>query len=241
MKRSVIRIAILASALSVFAILSGPGLVAGQATEPATAKAPDYTVTVGGSTLSNVQSGTVISRATRLANGRCNNGEMVIDVQGRKGYEGVVSVSIDSHCVIRLEGVSSQRIQTSTTPGVAFSSEERSAYTKSELNDEIGLDLLLARVDIEYTDDGSSLSDGDASHRCDKIFYWELHSCTSAHNDTSATKMWGWTRAEADGLAFQPTHAKANVWVWPDERTKHRCYNGQTYQGTHWRCRYGSS
>ncbi len=96
MKRSVIRIAILAGTLIVFATLSGPGLVAGQATEPTAADDPGYSITVGSHTLSNVRSGAIISQATRLPDGRRNNGEMVIDIQGRRGYEGVVSVSIDT-------------------------------------------------------------------------------------------------------------------------------------------------
>ena len=126
-------------------------------------------------------------------------------------------------------------------PGVAFSSEEKSAYTKSEINDPFEIDLMMARVDIEYVTDGSTLSDGDVDHECDKIIHWELHSCTSARNQTSSTRMWGWTRADGDGFDFPPTYAKAKVSVYPDKNPRHSCFHGQTYPGTHWHCRTGSS
>ncbi len=124
---------------------------------------------------------------------------------------------------------------------VAFSSEEKSAYTKSEINDPFEIDLMMARVDIEYVTDGNTLSDGDVDHECDKAIHWELHSCTSARNQTSSTRMWGWTRDDGDGFNFPPTYAKARVTVYPDKNHRHSCFHGQTYPGTHWHCRTGSS
>ena len=247
MKRSVILIAILVSTLSVFAILTGPGIVAGQSVEPVPAETPDYTITVGSSSFLNVQPGVVIARATPLASGFCDNDEIIIDVGGRRGYESVVSLSIDADCVIRFDGVSWERPPSLPMPVLASNSEERSAYTKSELNDEIGWDLLVAYAQIDYTDDGSELDNGDFDYECDvnEPTGWKLTGCSYSFNVHDSDEMWGWTRTQGkwgpETRYTGTTHGKAKLWVWPDEQTKHRCYNGRTLIGTHWRCRSGSS
>ena len=255
MKRSVIRIVTIASILAVFAILSGPASAAGQEN---TAPTETWSYTTEDGRAGTLHEGMIISQGMPTASGGCVSGawDVYINVNTTGPYESVVGGYVDANCTVHVDEVSLQR-QEPPSPrqalwstlenmwrhatGQSLRSIDRYAYTKSELNDEVGIDLMMARVDIEYVDDGSAISDGDVDHECDKIFYWDLHSCTSAHNDTSPTRMWGWTRAEADGFAFRPTHAKAKVTVMPDEDPIHRCYNGRTYQGTHWRCRTGGN
>ena len=251
MRRPVIRIFIITSILAVFAVLSGPVSAAGQ---EGAASGGTWSYTTEDGRAGSLREGMVISQGTQTANGGC----IFISFQASStgSYEGAVEGHVAANCTVHVDVISLQ-MQEPPSPGESLRSTlgnmwrsatgqsargiDRDAYTKSELNDFAGLDLLWARVDIEYTDDGSSLSNGDVSHLSDKIFYWDLHSCTSARNETSTSTMWGWTRAEADGFAFRPTHAKAQVTVWPGEQPEHHCYNGRTYQGTHWRCRTGSS
>ena len=247
MKRSAIRIAAVASILIVFALLSGSGSAAGQAMESPTSHVPSYSITLGNRAFSNVQSGAIIAKATRLADGACDNGEMIIDVVGRRVYEGVVSVSADANCTIRLDDVSWRRLATPATLSVAASHDEGSAYTKSELNDEIGIDLLVAHPEIAFSDDGTELENGDFDYDCyvSRWTAWKLTGCSFDSSVHDSDRMWGWTRTQAK---WRPelgpvgtTYGKAKVWVWPDERTNHRCYNGRALSVTHWICRYGSS
>ena len=251
MRRSVIRIVIIASILAVFAILSGPASAAGQ---EGAAPAGTWSYTTEDGRAGSLHAGMVISNGTQTAAGGCifNEWEVSFQTNTTGSYEGAVEGHVGANCTVHVDNVSLQRqeppsrVQALMTKlgkilqratGQSHSGFDRRAYTKAEINDPPGIDLLWARVIIEYIDDYSSLSGGDVAHKCDKAIHWDLSSCTSAHNDTSATRMWGWTRADGDGFAFQPTYAKAKVAVTPGAEPVHSCYFGTQYPLVNFRCR----
>ncbi len=251
MNRSAIRIFIIASILAVLAILPGSAsaaeLEATAPTAPPVIDAPTYMITTPAGSMSKLRAGAVISHGVRLSDGSCSNGEIAVEISNRGAHEGVVSMSVDAHCNVRLDDLSWRRVQVPAAPSVAAASQnKRSASTKSELNDEVGMDLLVALAEIEYSDDGFELDDGEFDYDC-RVHcpWWQLADCDDGSTVHGSDRMWGWTRV--DGKAFPEsrwtgtTHGKAKVWVWPDEHTNHRCYNGRTRVATHWRCRYGSS
>ena len=188
MKRSVIRILIIASTLIVLAVVFGPGSVAARAMPPGN-DAPSFLFGIPGNSLSKLNSSTVLAHGTRTADGSCAANGFVVVIESSSEHIGAVSGTIDHNCSVAVDNVSwktvaAQAVGTAVSPASDANARHYVRTTKTELNDLPEIDLLVAFAELEYDDDGSSLSNGRRDYLCDVEgnFGWTLTGCTVNHN-----------------------------------------------------------
>ena len=241
MRRSVIRIFIIASILAVFAVLSGPGSV-GAATPPGT-DAPAFLFGIPGDSLSELNSPTVLAHGTRTAEGSCVGNSFVVVIESSSEHIGAVSGTIDHNCSVAVDNISWNTLAAQATGGAVNPASDANTThyvrtTKTELNDLLEIDLLVAFAELEYDDDGSTLSNGGRDYLCDveENTGWTLTGCNVNYDTWSSSHMYNsiWT----SGSHFLgDTYATARVDAWPDD-SRHECAYGPTLFATHWHCRF---
>ena len=199
----------------------------------------------------DLRPGTLLETGIPKADGSCSSRGFSVSVRARGAYSAVIKGSIDEFCNVWVDETSWS--QTTSEDIATYQGSKSSGtgnfwygFTKTELNDFVGLDLATAFADLAYIDDGSSLSNGVAWHDCDAFAPtgWSIVECREYDNETSSTHMYSRTYAEiANAFWNTDTYADARFDAYPGDGD-HDCDYGprprpRGLPDPVWRCHVG--